>query len=496
MTALDIQDTIVAIASAAGGSLRGIIRISGEHCESVLQAAFANIEPSFFCSIRTASLIDCKLTFHDSSNCEPVELPGQLIFWPTGRSYTGQPSAEFHTFGSPPCLNLAIGIFCEAGARLAQPGEFTLRAFLSGRLDLTQAESVLAIIDADERQQLDGALQQLAGGLSGPLSIAREQLLFVLAELEAGLDFVEEDIEFISPEQLKLRLQEVSQTLNRISSQIHSRNTETKSVRVVLVGLPNAGKSRLFNSLLGYERAIVSNIAGTTTDAVSAQWNVAGMEIELVDTAGLESIVPADLRTDLETHPPERHPQDEQPSETRQANVIEQAQHMRGSAESAATLVLLCIDDTRLLTNWETDQLQRLDERTIVVRTKSDLRSCPRFLNPQRVAELISGWQFVTTSAIDSNGIAGLMEVIARKLAAVDPTLGEIVQTTVVRVADSLQHAAQSVNRALTAVSENRGEEIVAAEIRSALDDLGYVVGAIYTDDILDVVFSRFCIGK
>jgi tRNA modification GTPase len=468
MPSFDVDDTIAAIASAAGSGLRGIVRISGPDCLKCLENCFSTIPAIDLKQLNSPIVIAGEMIL-SSEPSSTWPLPGELMVWPTQRSYTRQPSAEFHTFGSPPLLKSALAKICQSGARLAKPGEFTLRAFLSGRLDLTQAEAVLAIIDAEAPTQLNGALKQLAGGLTGPLTGARDQLKFILAELEAGLDFVEEDIEFISPDELLNRLDEVQQTLQRITNQINSRDRDTDLIRVALVGLPNAGKSSLFNRLLESERAIVTAIPGTTTDFLSSTLDINGLKIELIDTAGLEP---------------------DQASES----VSDQAQQQRNFAQSISNFQLLCVDSSRNLTPWERKEIENIAPTTILVQTKSDLSI--RVLDPALTDQLKSSHQFVETSSRTSDGLIELSKLIELHSLSKIETAGEIVGATVLRAADSLRSAEHSVHLAQTAAAESAGEEVIAAEIRVALDDLGLVVGTVYNDDILDIVFSRFCIGK
>src|SRR5204862_8124866 len=176
-----------------------------------------------------------------SSDGQHHSLPAIIYLWPTARSYTRQPLAEIYLPGSPPLLDLAVRTLCTHGARLAEPGEFTLRAFLAGRLDLTQAEAVLGVIDARGSEELDTALAQLAGGLARPLHQLRDELLQLLAELEAGLDFVDEDIEFVSPLELIERLQSAGDLLDEISQQMASRHIANNGQQIALVGPPNVG---------------------------------------------------------------------------------------------------------------------------------------------------------------------------------------------------------------------------------------------------------------
>ena len=472
MPLLDVDDTIAAIASAAGPALRGIIRISGPTCQSCLQSCFRLAQPSqdLETKLNTASVpavLDVRLCLDDQT-----ELPGQLLFWKTERSYTRQPSAEFHTFGSPPLLNLALSKICQSGARLAIPGEFTLRAFLSGRIDLTQAEAVLATIDSQDQPRLQRALKQLAGGSSGPLTEARDQLVFVLAELEAGLDFVEEDIEFISREDLIARLQQARGAIGEVTRQIQSRDRQIETFRVALLGLPNAGKSSLFNSIVGFDRAIVTEIAGTTTDFLTATVTLHGIRFEFVDTAGLE--------------------------ETGQSlSVADRAQAQTEFANATALIRLLCINASRPVSQSEQTQLQKIGNNTIIVRTKSDLPVARK--NLRLIHQLREEWgadRYLETSANSKIGVQRLLDTVFESAVGLVDADGDVVGSTVVRAADSLRMAENSVILALQAARENAGDEIVAAEIRQALEELGRVVGTVYTDDILDVVFSRFCIGK
>ncbi|MCA9221715.1 MAG: 50S ribosome-binding GTPase, partial [Planctomycetales bacterium] len=217
-------------------------------------------------------------------------IPVRALIWPTKRSYTGQPSMELHTYGSMPILQAIAGRSIEFGARAARPGEFALRAFLAGRLDLTQAEAVLGVIEAEGRGALDHALRQLAGNLSRPIESLRSELLDLLADVEAGLDFVDEDIQFISDSDLDQRLASIISEIKATRDQLAQRSREKSEWIVALRGLPNAGKSRLLNELAGHDAALVADVAGTTRDIVSVPVQIEGHDVLLVDTAGIESV--------------------------------------------------------------------------------------------------------------------------------------------------------------------------------------------------------------
>jgi tRNA modification GTPase len=419
----------------------------------------------------------------NAGNDSPRLLPGKLFVWPSTQSYTRQPSCEFHTIGSPPLLNKVLTIICQSGARLAQPGEFTLRAFLSGRIDLPQAEAVLSIIDAQAEKQLEVALRQLAGGLSGPLMMAREQLTWILAELEAGLDFAEEDIEFISQSELISRLSEIGQRLHDIQAQMRSRQWSSQSMKVALVGLPNAGKSSIFNALLGSSKAIVSGVSGTTTDFLASQLDLGGILVELTDTAGIES--------------PE-------PSSDGLLPAI-QAQRLRQVVESQVQIKLVCIDGSMPQSTWAVQQLKQLEAETvgsqvsILVLTKGDLeveKSIASFITDDLRARLEHEHRLVVTQVPSPNQLSELREAIHFQVLNLMEAQTEVVASTLVRTVNSLKSVTERVQRALRCARHRAGEELVAAEIRSALDELGQITGTVYTDDILDLVFSRFCIGK
>ncbi len=299
------DDTIVAIASPPGGAARGIVRVSGPNvinCLTPFVAAQRGREPiSPPGGQEAAAVFDGEndsrpltparpTAFIGNWHCEEFArpFPATLYLWPTTRSFTRQPLAEVHTLGSPPLLDAVVESLCGRGARLAEAGEFTMRAFLAGRIDLTQAEAVLGVIDAHGERQLAGALEQLAGGLSAPLDRLRSTLLDLLAHLEAGLDFVEEDIEFITAEELLEQLEQAAAIVGDILIRMEARAIIQDEVPVALVGPPNAGKSSLLNALAGDEAAIVSEQAGTTRDYVTRRIICDEIPCLLIDTAGRE----------------------------------------------------------------------------------------------------------------------------------------------------------------------------------------------------------------
>ncbi|HVA45765.1 MAG TPA: GTPase [Pirellulales bacterium] len=451
---LDPHDTIAALASAPGGAARAVVRVSGPQTVTCVELCFTADGGEALSQIRRPTAIPGSVRLADVA----APLPCTLYLWPSARSYTRQPTAEVHTVASPPLVDALLAELCAKGARLARPGEFTLRAFLAGRIDLTQAEAVLGVIDARGRRELETALSQLAGGLAAPLARLRGELLDALAHLEAGLDFVEEDIEFISPDDLDAQLAAAQAEVEGLLDQMQARGEAPGTLRAVLIGAPNVGKSSLYNAL-GGQNVLVSEQAGTTRDYLATRLDLDGTMFELVDTAGIEHA---------------------------QTTAIARAAQAAGCGQrEQAEIEIVCLDASRPLTESEEDLLaSRPRGERLVVCTKTDL--------PRRAREL--------PEAIDTSSRSGAgLDLLRRRLReageADKVTLG-VVAATAVRCSESLRQAAEGLVRARGVVQSAGGEELVAAELRGTLHQLGEVAGEVYTDDILDRIFSRFCIGK
>jgi tRNA modification GTPase len=470
-----LDDTIVAVASPPGGAARAILRLSGPHVKACIEHLFQPDEPDALSQTTLPTVIPGALRLDEGA----PPLPCDLYFWPTRRSYTGQLAAELHTFGCPPLLEAGVERLCQLGARLAEPGEFTLRAFLSGRLDLTQAEAVLGVVDAADDLQFDVALEQLAGGLGGPLGRLRDELVELLAHLEAGFDFADEDLPFITPDQLDRQLAVAAQTVAGLARQMRSRREAAEMVRAALVGWPNTGKSSLFNALAGKTGALVSAEPGTTRDYLTTELDLEGAKCLLIDTAGIEA----------EQGGPEE--------DLRRA-----VQAASNKQRRAADLRILCLDATRPLNPWERENLSADDPGRLLVLTKIDLvEEGDRRALPERFAAQLGGSApvpllFTPTSSLTGEGIDALGDRLRGAVLTVGAVGGEVVAATAVRCHESLRLAAEGLGRARHVAQSGLGEELVASEIRLVLEKLGKVVGAVYTDDILDTIFSRFCIGK
>lgn len=479
-------ETIAALASANGPAARGIIRLSGPATLSVLgellddkDVTLDPLRPRRY-PVRIPLREDgCSPPgSSDEIASSSLSLPADLFLWPTRRSFTGEPLAELHLIGSPPLLNEVLEMLFTRGARPAERGEFTLRAFLAGRIDLVQAEAVLGVIEASSSAELETALGQLAGGISGKIREFREQLLLHLADLEAGLDFVEEDIEFVQREELVRRLETAANFLRDLLMQSRDRMQSTGRAHVVLAGLPNAGKSTLFNRLIGMQAALVSTVAGTTRDYLSAPMQAEGVAWDLVDTAGWET-----ARDGIEGLSGLLREE-----QYRQANVIVWCT----PADLAAEEISL---NARLLA-----ECRLSSPHVIEIETKADLAGNSSFIPTagrtlRQEGEIPRVRSRIRVSVTREAGIAALMKTIAEALSG-EATVSEIVGSTAARCGESLQHALSGLIRARGLCDVSAGDELIALELRDVLDHLGRIVGEVYTDDILDRIFSRFCIGK
>ncbi|MCI0440446.1 MAG: 50S ribosome-binding GTPase, partial [Chloroflexi bacterium] len=303
----DLEDTIVAVSSAPGAGARAIVRLSGTGLLPLLSRVFFSSEPLERRRRRWEGVLRVP-EIHSP-------LPADLYYWVGPHSYTGQDVAELHTLSSPPLLDLLVAHLLHLGARAARPGEMTMRGFLAGKLDLTRAEAVHGVIEASNRAELKHALTQLAGGVARPLQELREDLLNLRADVEAGLDFSEEDLTFVETDALIRRIGKGIALVTLAGKQVDQRGMSERHYRVVFAGRANAGKSSLFNAI-GGGMALVSPQAGTTRDYLVQSIDLNGVRVELVDTAGLRRV--------FET-------------------IEEQAQQLAREQMEEADLVLLCV---------------------------------------------------------------------------------------------------------------------------------------------------------
>lgn len=473
------DDTICAIASGTGPAPRGIVRLAGPKAIEIAERLTRSVSASSTQALSGNSTIEFRrreLWLGERLGW----IEADSYWWQTSRSYTGQPAVEFHLLGSLPLLESLLAQCCKLGARIAQPGEFTLRAFLAGRMDLSQAEAVLGVINARGEFELHRALHQLAGGLAKPIARIRAELINALAHLEAGLDFVDEDIEFISASELQSLLNVSLKQIQELQAQIESRNVSYGTPKVVLVGRPNAGKSSLFNALMNRPTAIVSAQRGTTRDYVAAPLQLSALEMELVDTAGLDDSLHSEI--DVESQVRTKRQMDE------------------------AALVIHVIDATADVDNelafFQASTAAVDWPRKLVVLNKLDaIENLQVELWRQKLAGLVpheNGFPCVMVSTVTGFGLLDLRAAIESRMERLDSDEGlGMLPNTAQRCRDSLQRCADALQGAIDMTQAPAiYEELIAAEIRLAMEELGWIAGEVYTDDLLDRIFSQFCIGK
>lgn len=461
---LDLESTIVAIASASGAAPRGIVRFSGADSHAIAFKTFAPVRREPIPPKPSGLWLAGSLKLPGWFSPVPVD----LSLWSAPRSYTGQDMAEIHAPGSQPILDAIVDLGLSSGARRAERGEFTLRAFLRGKLDLTAAEAVHAVVAAESPARLESALKRLAGGISTPVERLRDRVLDLLAHVEANLDFAEEpDVDELGRERLAAAIDREASAIDELIARFHARDRFQSLPKVVLAGPANAGKSRLFNALAGSQAsALVSPIPGTTSDTLHAIVDCLGLKIELVDTAGFVEDLFDDADNKIASH-------EHAPTIARRAALL------RDEILAECDLVLICKQS--LDTNpW----ISFPGRSSLLVWTKTDLRDPPS--DPPSA---------IATSASQAIGLDNLKAAIASRLND-DLRESDATDSMSTRCREGLSKASLALRSAAEAVATSFGDELVALDLRLALEELGKVVGAVYTDDILDRVFSRFCIGK
>jgi tRNA modification GTPase len=465
---MDLEDTIVAVSSPAGPAERAILRLSGPDAVAVGDRLFRPNGGATLSDWRTYTAAPGRMRLTGP----PCEVPATAYFMRAPRSYTRQDVVELHVGAWPALEGPLVESVLAAGARAAEPGEFTFRAFLMGRLDLAQAEAVMAVVSASGESALRAAGDLLRGHLSRDVAAVAERVRDALVRVEADLDFSDQGIEPTPSAEVARQIASAAEALVRLGRRSRGLETCGGEVRLVLAGRPNAGKSSLFNRLLHRDRAIVTPVPGTTRDEISAAFHVAGPSgrdyaFVLSDTAGLE---PA--------------------GDDLSAKARDRAVEAIGRAD----LVLLTLDATSPQDGGMDEILRLVAAPLVVAVTKCDLAP----VDPVRERLVACGVEapVVATSAVTGQGLEELRHVLARAVegGAVDREAGGPVVTA--RHRSALETSLAALDRATHLARDDAGGELVAEELREGLDALGVITGRRAGRDVLDGVFSRFCIGK
>lgn len=444
------NDPIVALATASGRSALGIVRMTGENVWSIaINACGFKTLPDDW-TPRRARVV--RILSQDGEALDE----GVLLPWRGPNSSTGEDVIEFIGHGSPAGLELVAERFRELGARPAEPGEFTRRAFLNGKLTLDQAESIASYIDAKTSTAARASLRVMLGGLKNQLQTIQDGLQDSLGLVELELDFAEEDVQVFDRKAFSEFTSAMIEQLDQLRRQAEASKYLRNGIHIVIAGATNAGKSTLFNALLGHERAIVTDIPGTTRDYIDATTEWSGLPVRLVDTAGLrESSETIELEGMRRSH-----------------TLVEQAD---------VILWLLAPPDY-----IEPDKTFLEDDRVLRIRSKADLSE----ETPDSATHPI----VTSVSATSGEGLDALRQAVLDRIlqgATVEDNLG-LEQ----RHARLIGNALNALNRSQVLSEQGASEELIAVELRIALDSLSEITGAVTTDDVLNRIFGRFCIGK
>ncbi len=464
MSMLTGDDTISAIATAIGEGGIGIIRISGSKAMAIAGKLFISKSGKTVDSLLSHQVMYGHII--DPASGETVD-EAILLIMRAPRSYTCEDVVEIHCHGGPVPLKRILDLTLVQGARLADPGEFTKRAFLNGRLDLAQAEAVIDII----RSKTDASLKVAVGNLSGQLSeqvrALRHAVLRMIAQLEAAIDFPEEDIEEAAAADVAQLIAEVKSRLTTLLATAQTGRILREGLATVIIGKPNVGKSSLLNALLREKRAIVTDIPGTTRDIIEEYVNIGGIPLKIIDTAGIRDT----------------------------ADVVEKIGVERAKAlVEQADLILLLLDSSAPLSPEDRAVLELLPgKQAIVLINKSDL---PARLETEEVEKYTGGRLVLKISVAREEGLAALEQAIVDMVYGGQVSPGEAAFVNNVRHSAALRAALERLNDAEVTIEAGMPADCIVVDLRAAWEKLGEVTGDTVGEDIIDQIFTQFCIGK
>ncbi|HSX38569.1 MAG TPA: tRNA uridine-5-carboxymethylaminomethyl(34) synthesis GTPase MnmE [Chlamydiales bacterium] len=444
------NDTIAAISTAPGEGAIAIIRLCGPKAFEIANTVFDRPVDAF----ASHSAHYGKILKTDGAVIDHV----LLLMMRNPRSYTGEDMIEISCHGGSLIPRLVLDRLYEAGARPAEPGEFSLRAFLNGKIDLAQAEAVQQLIAAKSEKAMEQASRQLEGALSKKISEFQTDLTDVSAILEAWVDFPEEGLEFSTMEKLTAQLENILSEMERLAATFHDGKVLHEGISLCLIGSPNVGKSSLMNALLKQERAIVTEIAGTTRDLLEADLKIGGLHLRLIDTAGI-----------------------------RHTNEIVEKEGISRSrkAMNEADLVLLLLDSSQPLCETDQELIQTAPkEKTLIVWNKMDIGKPDFSVSP------------VAISAKNQLGLGSLQKAIEDMIWKKGALSTEELLITRLRHFQSLSHAIQSCRSCMEGLKTGVSAEFAAFDLRTSLNELAAILGTNVTEDLLSAIFSKFCLGK
>lgn len=455
-------NTIAAISTPLGEGGIGIVRLSGDKALKIADKLFRGkngVPPSKLPSY----------TIHYGHIVRNKEILDEVILsiMRKPKSYTREDVVEINCHGGILPLRRILDAVLECGARLAEPGEFTKKAFLNGRIDLAQAEAVINIVEAKTELALKSAMSQLEGTLSNEVKELKDKTLETLTLLEAGLDFPEEDIDFVKKDNLIKRIRKLKSETEKLLEQSKEGEILREGILVLLIGKANVGKSTLLNQLAGKERAIVTHIPGTTRDIIEEWINLGGIPVKLVDTAGFKKL----------------------------ENIIDKAAKKKVEEYlKTADLVLFMVDGTKPLSK-EDRKIAKIikDKKTICLINKVDL---PKKISKAKLKSLIDNKKVLEISALKGKGVGSIKKTIKESIFKGDIPAGESAIMVNARSRESLKNAYEGFMKSLETADKDLSEEFIAVDLKEALNSFKKILGETVDDNILDRIFAKFCIGK
>ena len=456
-----MEDTIAAIATAYGEGGIGIIRISGENSRSILEKLFV---PASGKVIKSRMLTYGNII--DPASRDMID-EVMAVYMKGPGTYTAEDVAEIDCHGSVISLKKILELVLQNGARMAEPGEFTKRAFLNGRLDLSQAEAVIDIIKAKTDKSFDVAVSQLEGKLSKKVEAIRKMILDVLVEVTVNIDYPDEDIEYITYENLEKNLSQIGDMIENILSTASAGRLVRDGIKVAIIGKPNVGKSSLMNELLGESRTIVTEIPGTTRDTIEEAVDIRGIPVYLIDTAGIRTT----------------------------EDVVEKIGIERSKkAFNEADFIIFIIDGSDELTEEDIEIINTVgDRKCLLLINKKDLGVS---VDPDLLGAKLPRAQVIQTSLKEGAGVEEVKDHIEQLVYGGEISQKESVLVTNVRHKELLEKSLGSLRDALEMTRAGEALEIIEVDVNDAYGQLGEIIGETVSDDVLNEVFSRFCLGK
>ena len=454
------MSTIAAISTAPGMGGIGIVRMSGKDCFSVLEKIFApkskKIAPKGY-TMQYGNIVDSNKNIID----EVI-----VSYFVEPKSYTTENMCEINSHGGNVVLKQILELVIKNGAKLAEPGEFTKRAFLNGRIDLSQAEAVIDVINAKTEIEAGTAEKQLEGYLSEKIKEIRDIGISLMSDIEASIDYPEYDVEEVTREKLEKELGLIKEKLEQLENSFESGKLIKEGIKTAIIGKPNAGKSSLLNAMLREDRAIVTEYAGTTRDTIEEYINLNGIPLKIIDTAGIRE-------TDNEV----------------EKIGIEKSR----KAVKEADLIIAIFDGSKPLDNEDDEIINLIKDKTVIIVINKEDISKP---NKDVLDRLNIGKTIINISALKKEGINEIYEEIAKMFETDKITNDSAFAITNLRHKNAIVNAKENVCKAIQTINDKMPIDVIAIQIKDVLESLGTITGESVTEDIIKDIFAKFCLGK